>query len=179
MSDEGRLHNDWPARLGRAMLFGAWVSGLTALGLFFHHRLERDHNPNPHPVTLQGSDGLVEVVLWRNRAGHYVASGRINGEPVRFLVDTGATEVTLSLTLARRLGLRLGPERTSRTANGITRTWPTQLARVELGGLVAHDVRASVLPHMLDDEVLLGMSVLKSLELIQRGETLTLRGHRL
>jgi len=158
------------------MLFGAWVSGLASLGLFFHQWLERDHNPNPHPLSLQGADGVVEVTLRRNRAGHYVASGKINGEPVRFLIDTGATEVALSLDLAQRLDLRLGPEGTSHTANGITRAWPTRLARVELGDLVAHGVRASVLPNMPDDEVLLGMSFLKPLELIQRGDTLTLRG---
>jgi aspartyl protease family protein len=177
VSDDERVRDDWPARLGRAMLFGAWISGLALLALFFHQWLERDNNPNPHPLTLQGADGVVEVVLQRNRAGHYVASGKINGEPVRFLVDTGATDVALSLDLARRLDLRLGPEGSSRTANGITRTWPTRLARVELGGLVAHGVRASVLPNMPGDEVLLGMSFLKPLELIQRGDTLTLRGH--
>lgn len=159
------------------MLLGGWISGLALLVFGFQYWLDGQHNPNAQPLTSREADGTVAVVLYRNRAGHYVASGTINGTPVRFLVDTGATDVALSLKLAQQLNVRLGPEGSSRTANGITRTWPTRLARVELGGLVAHNVRASVLPNMPDeDEVLLGMSFLKPLELIQRGDTLTLRG---
>ena len=116
-------------------------------------------------------------MLRRNRAGHYVASGSINGEPVRFLIDTGATEVALPLPLAQRLGLRLSPGVTTMTANGATRTWVTRLDRIDLGGLVATGVRASVLPNMPGEEVLLGMNYLKHLELIQRGDSLTLRHH--
>lgn len=166
---------NWPDRIGQAMLFGAWVTGLALLVWWFGDWLERADNPNPNPASIQAPDGAIEVVLRRNRSGHYVASGRINGEPVRFLIDTGATQVTVPLALARRLGLRLGPEETYRTANGLTRGWATRLERVELGDLVMQGVRASVLPDLPDDEVLLGMSLLKHLELIQRGELLILR----
>ena len=115
------------------------------------------------------------MVLKRNRAGHYVASGRINGEPVVFLVDTGATDVALPLSLAHRLGLTLGAERVSKTANGNVRTWSTRLDSVGLGGLTARGVSAAVMPNMPGEEVLLGMSFLKRFELLQRGKTLTLR----
>lgn len=170
--------SDWTDRIGQAMLFGAWVTGLALLAWWFGDWLERTHNPNPNPATLQAADGAIEVLLKRNRSGHYVASGRINGEPVRFLIDTGATQVAVPLALARRLRLSLGPEETYRTANGLTRGWATRLERVELGGLVMQGVRASVLPELPDDEVLLGMSFLKHLELIQRGELLILRQTR-
>lgn len=159
------------------MLFGAWIVGLALLAMFFERLFERQENPNPTPALSQGADGVPQVVLERNRAGHFVATGSINGVPVRFLVDTGATDVALPLPLARRLELPLRPGGMSNTANGTVRTWSTQLDRVELGGLVARQVRASVLPNMPGDDVLLGMSYLRHLEMIQRGNTLILRPH--
>lgn len=167
--------SDLPSRVGQVMLFGAWIAGLALLAMLFDDLFERQGNPNPNPIATQAASGVQELVLRRNRAGHYVATGAINGAPVRFLIDTGATNVALPLPLARRLGLRLGPGGTSMTANGEVRTWSTRLERVDLGGLVAHGVRASVLPNMPGEDVLLGMSYLKHLELIQRGDTLTLR----
>ncbi len=168
---------DMPSKVGRLMLFGAWIVGLALLAMFFNDMIERQHNPNPNPAALQ-SGGVPEVRLERNRAGHYVAGGRINGEPVRFLIDTGATDVALPLHLAERLALPLRPGGLSNTANGTVRTWTTRLDSVDLGGLVARQVRATVLPNMPGDDVLLGMSYLKHLDLIQRGRTLTLRPHR-
>jgi aspartyl protease family protein len=168
---------DSPSRLGRAMLFAAWVVGLALLVMFFTDVIDRQTNPNPDPVAVAGQAGGPQVVLQRNRAGHYVAGGRINGEPVVFMLDTGATDVALPLPLARRLGLPMRPGGMSQTANGMVQTWTTRLDSVDLGGLVARNVRASVLPNMPGDEVLLGMSYLKQLEMIQRGDTLTLRPH--
>ncbi|NKN33873.1 retropepsin-like aspartic protease family protein [Marichromatium bheemlicum] len=165
--------DEQPQRIGRVMLLAAWVVALGLLALLFGGLLEHDRAPPPR--LFVDSDGTPGVVLERNRAGHYVADGRIDGEPVRFLVDTGATAVALPLALAQRLGLELRPGGISRTANGEVRVWRTRLARVELGGLIAHDVRAAVLPNMSGNEVLLGMSFLGRLELVQRGETLTLR----
>ncbi|MBK5966448.1 aspartyl protease [Thiocystis minor] len=177
MNDPRPNLDDLPSRLGRAMLFGAWIAGLALLALFFQSVIERQENPNPDPAMTQARDGALQVVLQRNRAGHYVAGGAINGVPVRFLVDTGATNVALPLDLAQRLRLPLRPGGVSMTANGPVETWSTRLDRVDLGGLVARGVRASVLPNMPGGEVLLGMSYLKHLELIQRGNTLTLRRH--
>jgi aspartyl protease family protein len=160
------------------MLVAAWVVGIVLLVTLFNGIIERQTNPNPDPVAMAGQAGVPQVVLRRNRAGHFVAGGRINGEPVVFLVDTGATDVALPIGLARRLGLPLRPGGLSQTANGTVQTWSTRLDSVDLGGLVARGVRASVLPNMPGDEILLGMSYLKHLEMIQRGDTLTLRPHR-
>ncbi|EXJ15895.1 retropepsin-like aspartic protease family protein [Imhoffiella purpurea] len=159
------------------MLLGAWAVGLALLFGFFDRVIDRQVNPNSDPVATLGPDGAQQVVLRRNRSGQYVASGRIEGHPVRFLVDTGATNVALPLDLARKLQLPLRPGGNSMTANGMVRTWSTSLDRLELGGLVGRDVRASVLPNMPGDSVLLGMSFLRHLELVQRGDTLTLRRH--
>lgn len=168
---------DLPSRVGKGMLFAAWVVGLALLVMLFDNLTTRQTNPNPRPVAVQTADGHPEVRLTRNRAGHYVAGGMINGARVRFLVDTGATHVALPLHLAERLDLTLAPGGLSKTANGVVQTWTTRLQSVDVGGLVVRDVRASVLPNMPGDEVLLGMSYLRHLEMIQRDGVLTLRPH--
>jgi aspartyl protease family protein len=167
--------DDVPSRIGKAMLFAAWILVLTILVLFFQRFFEDRRNPNRDVEVALDAQGRAGVVLQRNRAGHYVASGAINGEPVVFLVDTGATDVALSLAVARRLGLSLRAGGMSKTANGNVRTWTARLDSVDLGGLTLRGVPASVLPNMPGDEVLLGMSYLKRFELLQRGDTLTLR----
>lgn len=166
---------DFPSRMGRGMLFGAWILALTLLILLFDRLVSDRENPNRDLELALDASGRPQVVLQRNSAGHYVATGRINGEPVVFLVDTGATDVALPLEVARRLDLALGPSSISRTANGNVRTWRTRLDSVDLGGLVARRVQASVLPNMPGEQVLLGMSYLKRFELIQRDGTLTVR----
>jgi aspartyl protease family protein len=175
MSQELPNVDDLPSRFGRIMLFAAWVVALAILVLFFQRIISDQQNPNRDIEVAHDDQGRAQVVLKRNRAGHYVASGRINGEPVVFLVDTGATDVALPLSLAHRLGLTLGAERVSKTANGNVRTWSTRLDSVGLGGLTARGVSAAVMPNMPGEEVLLGMSFLKRFELLQRGKTLTLR----
>lgn len=170
--------DDVPSRIGRIMLFAAWVVALAILVLFFQRLIGDRENPNQDVEAAPDAQGRSAVVLQRNRVGHYVASGRINGEPVVFLLDTGATDVALPLAVARRLDLPLRAGGMSRTANGNVRTWTTRLDSVDLGGLTARGVRASVLPSMPGNEVLLGMSYLKRFELTQRGNTLTLRRQR-
>ncbi|MBK1643547.1 TIGR02281 family clan AA aspartic protease [Thiocapsa imhoffii] len=176
MKREPPSADDMPSKVGRVMLFGAWLTGLALLAMFFNELIERRENPNPSPVMVS-DQGIPEVRLERNRAGHYVTTGAINGVSVRFLVDTGATDVALPLALAQRLSLPLRPGGMSKTANGMVRTWRTQLDSVDVGGLVGRNVRATVLPNMPGNEVLLGMSYLKHLEMVQRGRVLTLRPH--
>jgi len=164
---------DLPSRFGRAMLFGAWVVGIALIAMLFNNYLLERNNPN-RDLTVQLNAGVPEVVLESNRLGHYVASGTINGHPVVFLLDTGATTVSMPLSLARELDLPLRRGGMSRTANGMVQTWRTHLDSVSLGGLEAQNLRAAVLPNMPGDEVLLGMDYLRRFELIQRGGTLTL-----
>ncbi|MEJ2575122.1 MAG: TIGR02281 family clan AA aspartic protease [Gammaproteobacteria bacterium] len=158
------------------MMIAAWIGVLLLLTWLFEGEIARQFNPNPDPAGRVGEDGAVEVVLQRNAQGHYVAGGSINGRPVAFLLDTGATDVAVPASLAEKLRLpRLGSG-FSRTANGVVQTWRSRLDRVALGPIELRDVRAAVLPGMAgDDHVLLGMSFLKRLELVQRGDTLTLR----
>ncbi len=157
------------------MIYLAWIILLALLTYLFSRYLDRQNNPNSHLRVQQEGSGARVVVLTRNRAGHYVASGRVNGESVEFLLDTGATDVAIPLGLAKRLHLRKGAESRSITANGEVTAWMTRLDSIDLGGIVMRNVRATILPGMGGDEVLLGMSFLKHLELIQKGDTLTIR----
>lgn len=163
-------------RFGRGMLVAAWVLALVLLTWLFEDQIARQINPNPNPRGQIDAAGTREVVLQRNRQGHYVANGMINGNRVRFLLDTGATDVAVSEPLANALRLPRGPGAFSETANGVVAVWRSKLASVRLGAIELRDVRASILPSMdASDHVLLGMSFLKRLELTQRGDTLTLR----
>lgn len=175
MIEPSQPATDLRSRLGKGMLLVAWALALAILVILFQRWMDDQRNPNRAPSLSFDDSGRAQVVLERNRAGHYLTTGQINGQPVVFLIDTGATDVALPLPLARRLGLSLGEPRIARTANGTVRTWSTRLDSVDVGGLVAREVRAAVLPNMPGDEVLLGMSYLKRFELIQRGGTLTLR----
>jgi aspartyl protease family protein len=99
--------------------------------------------------------------------GHFVTEGRIDGQRIAFMVDTGASVVALNESSAARFGLR--PSRndyraTVSTANGTVKAAPTRLAMVELGGLIVRDVDAMVLPDEALSENLLGQSFLTKLK---------------
>jgi len=109
--------------------------------------------------------------LQRERSGHYVAEGQINGNVVMFLVDTGATDVAVSEKMARAMGLDFGPRIRVMTAAGPVNAWVTRLDQVSLGSLELSDVRATITPG-LNDAALLGMSFLKHFSLRQDGDQL-------
>lgn len=161
-------------RIGQIMLYAAWALFLGLLTLFFSDYLERQDNPNRDPAS-RTSDGIREVVLQRNRHGHYVATGRINGQPATLLLDTGASLVSVPVALARRLGLDYGPPLQARTANGVITVYATVLERVAVGDIVVRNVRASINPADDGEVVLLGMTFMRDLEISQRGRELTLR----
>ncbi len=159
-------------RSGTVMLFITWMLILGGLYWYFNGWEEHQVNPNPARV-LNVQQG--ELTLARNRAGHYVAEGEINGRRVTFLLDTGATWVALPMSLARKLGLQRGAAITLQTANGPAVGYQTRLDSVQLGPIDLSDVSALVADGMDDGTVLLGMSFLKRVEFTQRGDQLILR----
>lgn len=157
---------------GKILTLAFWLLLMGSLTLFFNGFIAQRDNPN-HALQLREADG--EVVLQRNRAGHYIAPGAINGYPVTFLLDTGATHVSVPGGIARQAGLEAGARSRVTTANGTIDVFQTRLHSVQLGGILLADVRANINPHMHDEVVLLGMSFMKHLEIVQRDGTLTLR----
>lgn len=164
-----------PQQLGKGMIYVAWLFVLFLLYVFFNNTLERQNNPNQNITSTNHQNGVHEVVLERNRYGHYVTNGRINDQEVTFLLDTGATRVSIPESVANQLNLQRGVPLQASTANGVITTYSVTLDKVAIGSVELSSVRASINPNMLDDEILLGMSFLKHLEMVQRGDTLTLR----
>lgn len=157
--------------LARGMHYMTWVVLLVLLTVYFNDFVGEQRNPNRHLTLVEGGG---EVVLQRNRGGHYVAPGRINGHSVTFLVDTGATQVSVPESLAEQIGLKRGRKQQTMTANGVVSVHATQLDSVQLGGIELRDVTASINPFMPGDTVLLGMSFMQHLDMVQRGNELTL-----
>ena len=160
--------------LGKGMIVAAWILLLVLLTLFFNDRLEQQRNPNMQLTGSITEQGTPSVRLERNRYGHYVASGYINDRPVEFMLDTGASDVSIPLSVAEEIGLQKGKPVTYQTANGTIRAWQTVADEIRLGGLRVGPVRASINPHVTNSGILLGMSFLKHLDFSQQGNTLTL-----
>ena len=95
--------------------------------------------------------------------GHFWVEANINGEPVKFLVDSGATMTTIDRSTARRTGVEVSPraDQYVRTGNGIIRVSSARASEMEVGGIVRRDVRLQVAEH--DNLNVLGMNFLSSL----------------
>lgn len=119
----------------------------------------------------------TSVTLAADTRGHFVTDGQVNDLPVRFLVDTGATMISLSERDARRLGLDFskGQRGSVKTANGIASAYRIKLDTVRVGGIELHNVDALVHTGSDLDVVLLGMSFLNRVEMQRAGDSLTLR----
>ena len=161
-------------KLGTTFIWLGWIIGFFFLALLFDKILDRQLNPNQSVATVQNAD-YSEISLLRNRQGHYLLNGEINRKPVTFLIDTGATTTSIPLHLADELGLRKGTRFRVQTANGSASAYATLLDQLKLGEMEFEQVRASLNPGLQGEEILLGMNILKNLELIQRGERLILR----
>lgn len=170
MSPETEEHK----RLGHKFIVAMWIGVMIMAFFLFDDLLEHDYNPNQQVVLQQSAEQNI-VTLKRNRYGHYVTQGEINNHSVTFLLDTGASDISIPDKIARKLKLKYGQEQRYQTANGIIVGNLTTLRSVSIGNIKLRNVRASINPKMKDDEILLGMSFLKFIEFTQRGDTLILR----
>ena len=173
--DPSPREKDMSRPMGRGM---AWLAALALIGvlwLFFEGVQGKRANPNRHLTVAPGA--ASELILKRNPAGHYFVPGIINGQPVTFMLDTGATQVALPARLGTQLGLRaIGPAIYVSTANGAVEARMTLIDELAFGPFVLRQVHATLNPGMDDDDIILmGMNVLKQLEFTQRGDTLILK----
>ncbi|QUM78203.1 retroviral-like aspartic protease family protein [Moritella sp. 24] len=164
---------DGNQKIAKTMTYIAWISGLIVMTLFFNHFLSKQENPNTRPESYQ-QNGNAVVMLQQNRAGHYVTNGYINGYQVKFLLDTGATQVSIPATVAEKIGLNAGYSQSVNTANGVIEVFSTRLDSLTIGELAFYDLSANINPYMQGDTILLGMNALKQIKLVQQGKTLTL-----
>lgn len=157
------------------MIYLAWIIFLALLTFAFNRYLQRQNNPNQQITTTYNAQHIAEVTLQQNRQGHYVVNGKINQKTVTFLLDTGATRISIPESIANQLGLEKRSQSRSRTANGSVMVFNTRLDTVSIGAIELNNIRASINPYQQGNEILLGMNFMKHLEMIQRGDKLTLR----
>ena len=141
-----------------AIWFFLFVGAILVYGLW--EDISRTAVPQ-QSVLSDGGAAIVEVP--RARDGHYHVTLGVNGEPVRFVIDTGASDLVLTQADAERVGL--DPEGLrylgrAFTANGEVRTADVRLDEVALGGVVDRNVRGVVNGGAMNQS-LLGMSYLQ------------------
>jgi aspartyl protease family protein len=143
------------------VVFGIAVVSLLGVGMIDENMRAAEKAETNEP-SAKSSAGTRMVVLGA-RDGHFAAEGRVDGRPLLFMVDTGASQIALRASDAARLGYRPRPQdytvRVS-TANGEGRAARVELGRVEVGEIMVRDVAALVVSDDALGVNLLGMSFL-------------------
>jgi len=128
-------------------------------------------------ISIHYKEPAVTVVhIRKNQQRQYITTALINGFSVPVLVDTGANIVAFNARTARKLGVdyKKGvPSRVS-TASGVVTGYRVMLDSVDVGGLIAHNVQASVLEGAYPETVLLGISYLQHVEMHEKDGVLML-----
>lgn len=133
-------------------------------------------NPNVHPVHGRIPGGMNQVILKANPMDAYITTGIINDKTVTFLVDTGASDVSIPKRIANYIGLKPdGPAINAATAGGTIRIQKTLIDELIIGNILLRNVSASINPSDRSDKILLGMSALKRLEFTHSDGRLILR----
>ncbi|MBU1425383.1 MAG: retroviral-like aspartic protease family protein [Gammaproteobacteria bacterium] len=144
-----------------------WLLLAGALFYFFNSKV------HPNTADKLGNSG-AEVRLERDLSGHYRAEAYINGVKTTVLVDTGATDVSISRQFADKLGIQSIAAIRTQTANGATVGYMTRLNSVKLGGIEANDVAATIVDDPGED-MLLGMSFLNRMDVRLNKGIMTIR----
>jgi len=114
------------------------------------------------------------LVLHRNASSHFTVEGTINGVAVTFLVDTGATLVTVPEEVARNANLLVEKSVTASTAGGQANVQLTTIKELSLQDMAIGEVQAAISSEMAANQVLLGMNVLSKFDISQKGDELVL-----
>lgn len=164
----------------RTVRVGQQAGGVTLVSVERDHAVidvggaQRTLARGQHYSTGEGAQ-RQSVTLAADTRGHYITDGAINGKPVRFVVDTGATMVALPAADALRLGLdyRKGEVALTKTAAGVVPVYRVRLDSVRLGTIEINAVEGVVIEQGLD-VALLGMSFLSRVEMKNEGQLMTL-----
>ena len=169
----------------RTVAVGNVVAGVKLISLE-DNRANVEYGGRRHVLMLGASPGRVgeatpapfsgrQIVLSAGPGGHFTTNGAINGQATQFLVDTGATSISISQVEAERMGLRFreGRRLMTQTANGAVPAYQVQLASVRVGDVEVRNVDAIVIPGQMS-HVLLGNSYLNRFQMRRDNESLTL-----
>jgi aspartyl protease family protein len=162
----------WVCVMRNLMFFAAILIGLGTVMAQMADKMTATATTPAMARSLTVSDaapdaGVRSLSISRDARGHFQTEGRIEGQRIGFMVDTGASVIALNEKSAAQFGLR--PSRadynaTVTTANGTIKAARTRLAMVEIGGITVRDVDAMVLPDEALSENLLGLSFLSRLK---------------
>jgi aspartyl protease family protein len=130
---------------------------------------------SPASLGERGQASSGRISLPADSGGHFMAQGSINGRPVQFMVDTGASTVALSVADAERIGLayRAGQPVRIGTANGVVQGWRLKLSSVRIGDVDVYEVDAVVTPQGMPF-VLLGNSYLNRFQMRRDNDQMVL-----
>jgi aspartyl protease family protein len=129
----------------------------------------------PASVGAGGTARGSRIVMSAESGGHFFSEGTINGHAVRFMVDTGATSVAMSVQDAQRMGInyRAGAQGLASTANGTVPLWRVKLKSVRVGEVELYDVDGAVMPASMPF-VLLGNSFLGRFQMTRENDQMVL-----
>lgn len=164
---------DLSQSIGGWMIALLWLLVLGGGTLLAHQWLQQRHEARA-PVWQETINGKAALTLQADGFGQYVLPGKANGQRIDFLLDTGASEISIPGALAQELGLKRGRGYPVITANGTVTVFSTRLQSISIGPFSLTDVRAHINPAMDGELALLGMSFLRHFELLQRAGELTI-----
>lgn len=113
--------------------------------------------------------------VWRNANSHFYVDGTINGNPVQFMVDTGASFTAVPLSMATQFGVKTGTIVTADTVNGLTRGVRNESLRVSIEGVDQGTPSIWYMPRLAD--AILGQNILKNFNIEVNGDKMTFRSH--
>ncbi len=150
--------------MGRILLSAAMLLGVGVLGAQYLDRA--GHAPAASAMSAQPAPQPANsrsVMVRASEGGHFAVDARVDGRRIPFLIDTGASEITIRASDAALLGLHPSERDYSiriSTANGVGRAARVELGMVEVGNIVVRDLRALVVPDSMLNVNLLGMRFL-------------------
>ncbi|SET34215.1 aspartyl protease family protein [Nitrosomonas marina] len=144
-----------------------WIIIFSAAYLYFDTRLE----PRVSAAREYLENG--SVIIPRSWDGHYYVQGSVNGFPVKFMIDTGASVVSVGKQFARSANLPAGRPASFATAGGVVQGEMVFNQTIEAGGIVMSGLQVSVGLH--GDVALLGQNFLRNIDVIQSNDTMILK----
>lgn len=155
-------------RLGAIFLILGWITAIVLVALLINKTIF-----NTKPPTISETEAGKQITLYSDYDSHFRVKGTVNGVPVTFLIDTGASSIAVSDKIATKAGLTRMARITTETANGTAVGYFTTIDTLLIADVVIRDTSGIIVPK-LGTEALLGMNILKMFIIKQTKDTLTL-----
>ena len=162
-------NQDKSAQFGGFFLICSFLTFVLLLTLLINHTL----NKTPAPIILtQGTDRTL--VLTRSADQHFHIVGKLDGQSLDLLIDTGASYLTISQDFARQLNLQTSTHITTQTANGQSDGLVASVRSLDLNGIILQDIKVVIMANLTSDIGLLGVNVLQYFAITQDANKMSL-----